>query len=151
MKDIEFINGMSRRTKWTAALGAAALYFFIALYLQYTYVPPPPGDFATLKRPFQSYSTGPTDFAVVASVPELEQLSDTTDRPTNSPFTIYEDGKPLGPAHSVHADIAKLGHGRFSHWTNTGFIFSSSDGSNPQINGHTYRFVRTSLDALNQK
>ncbi len=56
----------------------------------------------------------------------------------NSPVMIYEDGKPLGPAHSNFADISKLGHGRFSYWTDQGFIFSTGDGSDPNSNGRRY-------------
>jgi hypothetical protein len=56
----------------------------------------------------------------------------------HSPVMIYEDGKPLGPAHSNFADISKLGHGRFSWWTGQGFIFSTSDGSDPNDNGRHY-------------
>ena len=56
----------------------------------------------------------------------------------NSPVMIYEDGKRLGPAHSNFADISKLGHGRFSYWTGQGFVFSTSDGSDPNSNGRRY-------------
>ena len=63
---------------------------------------------------------------------------DPTDAHGHSPVMIYEDGKPLGPAHSNFADISKLGHGRFSYWTGQGFIFSTSDGSDPNSNGRRY-------------
>ena len=56
----------------------------------------------------------------------------------NSPVMIYEDGKPLGPAHSNFADISKLGRGRFTYWTGQGLIFSTSDGSDPNSNGRRY-------------
>lgn len=59
----------------------------------------------------------------------------------NSPVMIYEDGKRLGPAHSNFADISRLGHGRFSYWTGQGFVFSTSDGSDPNSNGRRYRAV----------
>lgn len=65
------------------------------------------------------------------------------DDPTNaydvrSPVLIYEDDKPLGPAHSNFAEISKIGHGHFNHWTDQGFIFSTSDGSDPNRNGRRY-------------
>jgi hypothetical protein len=65
-------------------------------------------------------------------------IADTEASPQRSPLIIYEDGKPLGPAHSLHADISKYGNGRFSHWKNTGFIFSTSDNSDPNLNGREY-------------
>jgi hypothetical protein len=55
-----------------------------------------------------------------------------------SPVIIYEEGKPLGPAHSNFADIGTLGHGRFTYWTGQGLIFSTSDGSDPNSNGRRY-------------
>jgi hypothetical protein len=57
---------------------------------------------------------------------------------TRSPVVIYEDGRPLGPAHSNFADLSRLGHGRFSHWTGQGLFFSTSDGSDPNRNGRRY-------------
>jgi hypothetical protein len=53
------------------------------------------------------------------------------ERPDGSPEIIYEDGKPLRPAHRLHGEIAKFGQGRFSHWATTGFILSTSDNSDP--------------------
>jgi hypothetical protein len=106
------------------------------------YVPVPAGFF---ERPFRTF-INPQGFGVWVAAPELEQFSDSSDRPSQSPFVIYEGDKPLGPAHSVHADIEKLGHGRFSHWAGIGFIFSSSDGTDPRINGRIYRPVRDAPD-----
>jgi hypothetical protein len=55
-----------------------------------------------------------------------------------SPVVIYEENKPLGPAHSNFADISKLGHGRFTYWIGQGLLFSTSDGSDPNRNGRRY-------------
>jgi hypothetical protein len=63
---------------------------------------------------------------------------DPTDEHGHSPVMIYEEDKPLGPAHSSFADISKLGHGRFSYWIGQGLIFSTSDGSDPNSNGRRY-------------
>jgi hypothetical protein len=64
------------------------------------------------------------------------------DEPTvergRSPVIVYEEGKPLGPAHSNFTDISKLGGGRFTFWTSQGLIFSTSDGSDPNSNGRRY-------------
>ena len=46
------------------------------------------------------------------------------------------------PRTVVHETIAELGGGRFSHWTGEGFIFSSSDNTNPQSTGRRYWIVK---------
>jgi len=73
---------------------------------------------------------------------DLEALSPYADDPKveggYSPVMIYEDGKPLGPAHSNFRDISKLGQGRFTYWIVQGLIFSTSDGSDPNTNGRRY-------------
>jgi hypothetical protein len=56
----------------------------------------------------------------------------------HSPVMIYEEGKPLGPAHSNFAQISKIGQGRFNYWIGQGLIFSTSDGSDPNRNGRRY-------------
>ena len=63
--------------------------------------------------------------------------SDGVDNPRVSRLVVKEDGKPLGPAHSLHADIAETGGGRFSHW-DSWVVFSSSDNSDPRANGRNY-------------
>lgn len=63
--------------------------------------------------------------------------SDGIDGAYASRLILLEDGKPLGPAHTQHADIRKLGDGRFSHWTHA-LWFSSSDGTDPGTNGRSY-------------
>jgi hypothetical protein len=66
-------------------------------------------------------------------------LGDSNVAPTQSKLQLYENGKALGPAHSLHTDIRKFGKGRFSHWGNS-LIFSSSDNSNPKTNGRSYTY-----------
>jgi hypothetical protein len=36
--------------------------------------------------------------------------------PSQSSLAVYEDGRPLGPAHTPHEFIRKQGGGAFSHW-----------------------------------
>lgn len=62
---------------------------------------------------------------------------DTLKSPYVSRLDLYEDGKPIGPAHTLHDDIRKQGLGRYSHWGGW-VIFSASDNSNPLKNGRTY-------------
>lgn len=67
--------------------------------------------------------------------------ADTMASQAHSQIQLYEDGRALGPPHSAHNEIRELGGGRFSHWFNgdrEGFYFSSSDGSDPNMNGRAY-------------
>jgi len=54
---------------------------------------------------------------------------------------LYEDGQPLGPGGSLHADIGTLGDGRFSLWNDGYLYFSASDNSDPRTNGRQYTLV----------
>ncbi len=51
---------------------------------------------------------------------------------------LFEDGKPLGPPHSLHQAIRETGKGKYSHWTATNIYFSTSDNSDPRTNGRKY-------------
>jgi hypothetical protein len=69
---------------------------------------------------------------------------DTQTNTTASTLQIYEDGMPLGPAHSGHPDIRNIGLGRFSHrdgGTGSALRFASSDNTDPRINGRTYTWT----------
>lgn len=129
------------KSRWLIfGLAAAAIYFPAALWLKRTYVesPRPAGaKLVRLERPFYEL-IGSNNRVFSVRVPELEDLSDTMEHPTRSPFILYENMRPLGPPHTDHADIKRHGAGRFSHWNFSGFIFSSSDGTNPRYNGRTY-------------
>ena len=67
----------------------------------------------------------------------LGSLADTDDEPGRSPLIILEDGRPLGFAHGLIADIRDAGEGRFLH-SEEGLYFSTSDNSDPNLNGRTY-------------
>jgi hypothetical protein len=59
-------------------------------------------------------------------------------------LALFEDGRPLGPAHSVDDSIRKTGGGAYSfQCLNRGATrslgFSASDNSDPRSNGHQYR------------
>jgi hypothetical protein len=123
-----------------AGIGLYAVFFPIAWYLKASHVAVatqelPPGS-VRLFAPYGYFD--PPGFAFVGRASILDGVADTSDAPQRSPAILYEDGKPLGPPHSAHADISKLGLGRFSHWNGTGFIFSSSDNSDPSLNGRKY-------------
>jgi len=55
-----------------------------------------------------------------------------------SMLMLFEDGNPLGPPRSIHADIREGGGGRFSHWTRETLYFSASDNTDPRSNGRRY-------------
>src|SRR5918993_447255 len=59
-----------------------------------------------LHPPFKT-DDGPA-FAVPVDVPD----GDTNEQPARSRLLLCEDGKPLGPAHSIHADVRERGGGR---------------------------------------
>lgn len=64
---------------------------------------------------------------------------DTLQADKQSRLRLFEDGRELGPAHTLHAEIRSLGGGRFSHW-GTDLVFSASDNSDPRQNRRCYRW-----------
>ncbi|HMG09191.1 MAG TPA: hypothetical protein VK609_11810, partial [Mucilaginibacter sp.] len=72
----------------------------------------------------------------------ISTTGDSNEQPTASTLKIYENGVALGPAHSAHADIRKIGKGSFSHWGKD-LYFSASDNSSPINNGRKYTYTLT--------
>jgi 2-polyprenyl-3-methyl-5-hydroxy-6-metoxy-1,4-benzoquinol methylase len=72
-----------------------------------------------------------------SALPRKLPAGDSAAAPLASPVELYEDGRPLGPAHCQHDRIRALGAGRYSHWGESLF-FAASDGSDPRRNGRTY-------------
>lgn len=68
----------------------------------------------------------------------LRGVVDSSAYPDRSPLRLMEDGKYLGPPHSLHQRIRQEGLGRYSHWTNNDLFFSTSDNSDPNSNGREY-------------
>lgn len=66
--------------------------------------------------------------------------ADNISHPRASDLVLLESGRPLGPAHSLHADIREQGSGRFSYWVST-LHFASSDNSDPTTNGRLYQVI----------
>lgn len=67
--------------------------------------------------------------------------ADNMEFPRRSRLLILENGAPLGPRASSHADIQAKGEGRYSHWSDefsTYLYFSTSDNSDPRHNRRTY-------------
>jgi len=67
-------------------------------------------------------------------------LADNNNDPYRSPLILLEDGTPLLRHHAIHDEIKNIGLGRYSHW-NERLIFSTSDNSNPNTNGRSYKIV----------
>jgi SAM-dependent methyltransferase len=76
-------------------------------------------------------------FAYVSALPGLAAIADGNEAPRRSQLMLYEDGRPLGLGHSLHAHIVKYGGGRFSHWGDN-LYFSAADNSDPNGNGRLY-------------
>jgi hypothetical protein len=53
-------------------------------------------------------------------------------------MTLFEGERPLGSANAMEADICAHGGGRYAIWP-TEICFSTSDGSDPNINDRPYR------------
>ena len=66
---------------------------------------------------------------------------DSPENPKVSTVRVYENGVELGAAHSTHADIRKIGKGKFSHWLTGSIYISASDNSNPKTNGKKYTYT----------
>jgi hypothetical protein len=121
---------------------SAAAYFAAAYWLQVAFDPPKSGEKLPLERPFRAFMN--SEFAVIATDTMFTRSADSADNNARSDVDLYEDGKLLGPAHGVHADIGNLGQGRFSHWrlNYSIFLFSSSDNTDPRTNGRNYWAVK---------
>lgn len=72
-----------------------------------------------------------------ALAPWFDALSDDVDHPHRSSARLTEDGRALGPPHTLHALIAVAGGGLYSHWGES-LLFSASDSSDPRTNGRHY-------------
>jgi LPS sulfotransferase NodH len=68
---------------------------------------------------------------------ELEGVADHDGAHMRSTACLCEDAGALGPAHSAHAEIRRVGGGAFSHWRDR-LYFSTSDNSDPNLNGRAY-------------
>lgn len=128
---------MARRTITASALIAIIIYFAAAAWLQRAYVDPTPKGaiVVQLTRPFERFENA----YICRCAQRLDAFADdeAVAADTRSPTLLYEDGKQLGPAHSNFRDIRDLGAGRYSH-LRRGFMFSSSDNSDPATNGRSY-------------
>jgi len=133
----------ARLVPWLAPRRIASMAVVAAAMVAVVYllVPPPALELVDLGASRQLVLSGPfvheIGNAYEAALPDLTPFSDGPGVPNQSSLRLYEDGQLLGPAHSVHQNIRTLGAGSFSHWGGV-VIFSASDNSDPNTNGHSY-------------
>jgi hypothetical protein len=111
----------------------APLLFLIVWGYQTFFIHTSDTIYKEIKGPF-NHAKG---HCYTVTLPEFARGADTSFKPEKSTLIIFEDGRALGPGHSVHETIQKIGRGRFSHWSITLF-FSTSDNSDPNKNGRKY-------------
>lgn len=68
---------------------------------------------------------------------DVDCPTDDLGAPVTSPLTVSEGGQRLGPPHTLHEEIRKVGLGRYSHWRGW-LYFSTSDNTDPNTNGRQY-------------
>jgi hypothetical protein len=130
----------NRRAGWIVGLAAITAYFALAEWSRRSFVDLAPKGKVVIQlfRPFEmqgkvAISNPPATNKLLAFADDKNVENDR-----RSPIVIYENGKPLGPAHNTYAEIRDYGMGRFSFWRHQGFVFTASDNSDPNTNGRTY-------------
>jgi len=86
----------------------------------------------------------------ITRLENLKLFADDTEHTHRSELLLYEDDKLLQSAHAMHDDIRNLGAGQYSHWGED-LYFSTSDGSDPNTNGHVYRIVYRLPEVVDKK
>jgi hypothetical protein len=132
---------------WYITAGATLVFVYAmwALYFKHTFFDPTPKGEVVVRMllPFEQYDNANIarnrrlQMDLAAFGDDANVAGDTT-----SPIIVYEDGKPLGPAHNSFRDIREIGNGRFTHYKTGEVIFSASDNSDPNTNGRTYWAVK---------
>ena len=95
----------------------------------------------------RSFPLDPSTFAPVRDLAFAAPLSaigssadlrpDSNENAQRSSLALLENGRALGPAHSLHETVWTSGRGAFSHWGDS-VVFSTSDNSDPRVNGRRY-------------
>ena len=73
-------------------------------------------------------------------VGDLAWMADDVKNPTRSSLFVFEDGRQLPLPHAIHADIARKGEGRFSHWGRDVY-FAPLSATNPNARQDRYAIV----------
>jgi hypothetical protein len=76
----------------------------------------------------------------VARLPSGLPRGDSNEDTLASGARLFEDGYEIGPSHVLHAEIAAVGGGRFSHWGDS-VLLSASDNTRAGRNRRTYALL----------
>ncbi|MBR1092440.1 hypothetical protein JQ621_33770 [Bradyrhizobium manausense] len=119
------------------AFAATAAYLPVALYLDATYKPSLNAD--VLRRPFTKI--GPNAYVAYHKIAGAK--GDVPNDPRRATLELTENGKALGPAHTLRSEVAAMGGGRYIFLQTSedppALVFSASDNSDPNTNGRVYR------------
>jgi predicted dehydrogenase len=96
-----------------------------------------------LTRPFSPRK----ELAWTAVIPS-EHAAALADR--RAAVVLFENERRLGPSNAMEADICSTGRGLYAVWTNE-VCFSTSDGSDPNMNQRRYRLVLPRADIGGQR
>lgn len=101
-----------------------------------------------LLPPFPRESGNAWEFAMPSDCGvDFGRYADDVGHWTRSPLEMFEDGRPLGQAHALHEHIRVIGGGGYSHWRER-LLFSTSDNSDPNMNGREYSICLLSDDTV---
>lgn len=127
----------------TAIIVTLAIWFPLGAYIGslYTPLPRPPGSFSFVG--IEKHAEG--EFMYVIHFDRHSHLADTPEQPRRSPLLLFENDRPLGPAHSTTDDIKRLGGGRYLHLPEVVY-FSTSDNTDPRNNGRQYSWLMAAPD-----
>lgn len=92
-------------------------------------------EYVELSRPY----TREGKYMWSINLPELKEISDTSEEPKKSLLMLYEDGVPSGFAHCPLHHIAEYGKSRYSH-RGEKLYFSAIDNTDPNQNGRKYGY-----------
>jgi pectate lyase len=122
-----------------AIIATLAIWFPLGAFIgsRYTLAPRPPGAFSLVGVEAPKENGG---FLFVTRFSPYPELADTAEQPTRSPLQLFENDRPLGPAHSATSDIRDRGNGRFWH-SKEALYFSTSDNTDPRSNGRQYSWT----------
>jgi hypothetical protein len=107
---------------------------------RYTPLPQPHGAFSLVG--IEKHAEG--GFMYVVRFDRHAAIADTEEHPARSPIELFENGRPLGPAHSATGDIRDHGEGRYRH-AEIAIYFSTSDNTDPRTNGRYYSWTLGAL------
>ena len=120
-----------RALAWAAVAAAAAVLVWLAFPPHGTWRIEPKDIAAQTGRSFTWI------FPTSAFAPFVAIRGDSADAGKASRLRLFEDGRQLGPSHIVHALVADIGGGAYSHW-DTAVVFSTPDDTDPRTNQRGY-------------